>query len=178
MHQELTFTCNLNEPEKWQPICSEVKYGTHYLIYAKFTAKEKKGKCEVEKIDLWLQNYTGAVTMGIANASIPEWGTTRDGASEMFILTVKVKALLFNPGFEIKVPKGKLVLGKKDELETNVFVVKNDNPVLLDNTNRDTRNRAIFVDEEFYIRDGEDINERLSIRGDRNCRAIRSTFYF
>lgn len=179
MHHLLTFSCKLTDSEKWHPICSESKYGTHYLIYARFEIDTNSDteKKEVKKIELHLQNYTGAVTLGIASASIPEWGETADGASEMYILKVKIKALFYNPSFDIIVPKGALILGEKDEMETIVNVVENCNINILDNTNQTTKNRARFVDEEFYIRDGEEIKKLENDRGPRNCRAIRSTFY-
>lgn len=182
MHHLLTFTLNLNQPEKWQPICSEIRYGTHYLIYAKFIPKENQlnpEKCDIGEIKLWLQNFTGAVTLGIADASVPEWGETRDGFEEMHILKIKIKPLFYNPNFDIEITDDlPLIFDKNGGIETIVSTERTENSSFMDTTNEDTRREAIFVDEEHYIRDGEDIHELEGERGSRNCRAIRGTVFF
>uniref|UniRef100_UPI0035BE9A8E hypothetical protein n=1 Tax=Gilvibacter sp. TaxID=2729997 RepID=UPI0035BE9A8E len=53
-----------NSLSGWDPIYAATHYGTEYFIYAKFIGSYSEGKKNIEKIQLYLQNYSGAVTLG------------------------------------------------------------------------------------------------------------------
>lgn len=63
MHQNLKTTFSLDLENEWQTIASSKAYGTFYTLHAKF--KYKTGTKTPESCDLYIQNFSGFITLGI-----------------------------------------------------------------------------------------------------------------
>lgn len=63
-----------NQISDWQPIMSDIKYGTHHTLYAKFQGTKKQMDSEdyfeLQGIQLYLQNFTGPISIGFNDAKI------------------------------------------------------------------------------------------------------------
>lgn len=75
-HENLKFALSL-ERKEWQPIMGAQDYGTFYMVYIKFNSYEKTtiqggdGKDMIShhyKVDFKIQNFVGAVTMGLGGS--------------------------------------------------------------------------------------------------------------
>jgi|GEM_PF-6996236 len=82
MHENLKYTVRLTKDieacsdisdvksigiKDWQPIFADKEYETFYFLYAKFIGEkqDEKDSFEVQKIQLYLQNFEGDVTIGL-----------------------------------------------------------------------------------------------------------------
>ncbi|MFD2565308.1 hypothetical protein [Aquimarina rubra] len=64
-HEALKFNVQVKDYQNWQPIVGCQHYGTFYMIYIKFIKVEKEGDKFIYTCSFKLQNYTGAITMGL-----------------------------------------------------------------------------------------------------------------
>ena len=51
----------------WQCIFGEYLYSTHFFVYAKLLGTNKGNEFHVNRVQLYLQNYKGSVSMGFTN---------------------------------------------------------------------------------------------------------------
>ena len=197
MHENLKFSIKLSESIKpfhdgttfnpiedknriadWQAIFSGYDYNTQYLIYTKFIGnKLTKDSFEVNKVQLFIQNYTGNETIGFINHKKP---------SAFFEETKFVNEDPKDPENDIRLPAGKkrrfkikvglqafnnnlinddvkkynnedsFVINNGDILEINTFFTPA-NPEASNIYDATNRNKSFYVDEKFMERIGEDI---------------------
>ena len=55
------------ELANWQCVYGDIAYGTHFYVYAKFIGVQNGANFNVTKIQLYLQNYSGPVSLGFTN---------------------------------------------------------------------------------------------------------------
>ena len=160
----------------WQSVFSDVKYGTHFFVYGKFIGSKVAEGFKISKIQLYLQNYTGSVTIGFDGAprfkkSIifegdassdepenPDVDKLRYPDRTKYLLSLRLRGLNTNNLVEnVSDFPNDLIIKDGDILETQI----NFNPVdpqlsrIYDSAEvmRDTP----FVDELFMERVGEDV---------------------
>jgi hypothetical protein len=189
MHENLKYTINLDKNIKkysetsmpdpiedkyrladWQAIYSGFDYNTHYLIYAKFIGQKNKqsGEFEVEKTQLYIQNYDGPVSIGfnskfakIMNSDcVPDSDPDHDirlKKRTRFKLGVCLEALKNNSNFECCVEHINPISIKEGDIldVTTLFTPANSTFTNIFNSN--SINEASFVDEKFMKRIGSEI---------------------
>jgi hypothetical protein len=189
MHENLKYTINLDKNIKkysetsmpdpiedkyrladWQAIYSGFDYNTHYLIYAKFIGQKNKqsGEFEVEKTQLYIQNYDGPVTIGFNSkyAEIMNSGYVSDNDPDhdirlkkrtRFKLGVCLEALKNNSNFECCVEHINPISIKEDDILDVTTLFTPANSTFTNIFNSSNINEAKFVDEKFMKRIGSDI---------------------
>lgn len=185
MHENLKYTLKLDEnikefkefegkdPSKkkdraeisdWQAIYAGNSYGTHYLVYARFIGKKDNCKFKVEKIQLYIQNYSGKVSIGfVEHDNIEEIpiGVNDPDIDPRFPDRKKFKLDLAVQGLNSKKithsfePKG-IVLSTSDIIMTDIFVAPIDSDIskIYDKKNRA---KSVYVDELFMGRMGSNV---------------------
>lgn len=184
-HERLRFPLVLNRDGKgnienefvFEPIYSDIIYGTHYGIYADFKGKvnsNSKLKYEVDAMEFRIQNYTGDITIGFSKVlgyriKELEEGFGIEGFSTGRLIKIYMLLQGFNSKFYDTLPsqnqdKGKpsdelgLDLFQGDVIEVNVFYEPVDNKYSRINETPETRNdECLFADPLYLVRDGEEI---------------------
>jgi len=186
MHENLKFTLKLDENiskfdkfkgkdpnskedraeiSDWQAIYASNQYGTHFLIYAKFIGKKDKSIFKVETIQLYLQNYSGPVTIGfVPHASIEEIpikdedpdNDPRFEARKKYFLQVSLKAHCKENRTHSFIPKTPIELTDNSIIMTSPVYVPI-NPAISKIFDPENRENSLFVDELFMERMGSNI---------------------
>ncbi|WP_340157370.1 hypothetical protein [uncultured Maribacter sp.] len=186
MHENLKFTLKLDEKiskfdkfkgkdpnskedraeiSDWQAIYASNQYGTHFLIYAKFIGKKENSIFKVETIQLYLQNYSGPVTIGfVPHASIEEIPIKDEDPDidprfekrKKYFLQVSLKAVCrkqptysFNPKTSIELSDNSIIMTSPIYVPANPNLTKIFDP--------ENRKDSLFVDEMFMERMGSNI---------------------
>ncbi|WP_432413013.1 hypothetical protein [Rasiella sp. SM2506] len=156
------------------PVYSDQAYGTQYGLFADFKPKDMdkvyKDFFDVGELSMRIQNYSGAITLGITKIStvyIKEFDENNemnefkiDGFSKRHIkLFVILQSL--NNSFEASETisdKEPLTLYNGDLLEILVQYLPAENK--FSNIDNVEKNDAFFVDHKYQVRDGEEISNR------------------
>jgi hypothetical protein len=185
MHENLKYTLKLDENIKefeqfedkkpqdkndraeisdWQAIFAGNNYGTHYLIYARFLGKKVGTKFKVSKIQLYIQNYSGQVSVGFVDhddiEEIPI-GIKDPDTDPRFPNRKKFKLSLAVQGLNSKKithsfkPKN-IELSTSDIIMTDTFVVPIDSDISKIYSKK-KRASSSFVDEMFMGRMGSNV---------------------
>lgn len=189
MHENAKYTVRLSEdikpyePEReftdkraakdsvadWQCIFADIAYGTHYLIYAKFLGhkNEETGGFSVKKIQLYLQNYTGAVTVGLtdrldllppikyrANMKDPDNDPIRFPRRRKYPMIVYLQGLNNTTFMEYD---EEFEIANGDIMETKPEYVPVENKYSSIFGTEDDLKKSLFVDEMYMERDGDDV---------------------
>jgi hypothetical protein len=194
MHEHLKYSIKLNENFKayvrpsarpnqmnsteireiesdWQSIYAGNDYGTHYLIYAKFIGKKlpKKGY-QLNRVQIYLQNYSGNISIGLTEHVFFECLNRVDDDYEdperdprypgrrRFQLTVGMQGFKSDSYFNSNVEclGESIVINSNDILYVEPFFLPIEND-LTEIFNPCNRRNAKFIDEKFLERIGEDI---------------------
>lgn len=164
-----------NNSSSYDPVYSDIKYNTHYGIFANFIGKKTKDDnnreyYNLEKILFKVQNYTGEVTLGITEIhGIKEEELNVDLRIKNFSTGRLLKVFIFMKGLNNNFDKElssfdkKTTLNEKlyegDTLEIIVIFEHIDNTFTKIQEEPKIRNEnTIFVDPEFMLRDGEEID--------------------
>jgi hypothetical protein len=173
MHEKLKFKIHLSEErgadQEWgyQPIFSEAQYGSHYVINARFEGNaDTSGTLNLDNIHFYLQNYTGAVTVGLEKFSLVEECTKEyQDLHEPHYPDCKVyKIKLFARGFntnlrhchKISNNDPLKVIKAGDILVTEVIYL----PITKNLTFWDDSSKygeALYLDPVYQLRDGEHV---------------------
>lgn len=164
----------------WQAILADHQYGTHFFIYSKFIGKlsEDKSSFNLKSVQLFLQNYTGAVTIGLAGSpkilkvtpQVGEVDASRFDNPNKYKLFVPVQALntqdissetILNGKEGIDIHSGDLLESVAIFKPVEAFVSKEEEEHQM---NPKGEPNFPFVDELFETRMGEDIVP--TIKGD------------
>lgn len=186
-HETLRFNLILDENKipgeqralnSFDPIYADAHYGTQYGIYANFVGKKVKEGFAVKMIELVLQNYTGAVTIGLVEVlgfkeskADPLNQISGFSSGRLIKLYVVVQAL--NNKRSISIPcieEERLNDWNMDKAPTQFIFMKGDLlevvPVVmpvnkayvnLDQSDIDKGTNALFADTEYSYRNGETI---------------------
>ncbi|KZS40401.1 hypothetical protein AWE51_05460 [Aquimarina aggregata] len=191
MHENLKYTLRLDESIKefrsfnamnrntiqsraeigdWQPIYSDIKYGTHYFLYGKFLGEKDGDDFIINKIQLYLQNYTGSVSIGfngyVAMDIVDQMDENDPDNDPRYTYRKKYYLHIGLEGFKMEsktqnYPEDhttplNIRLKQGDILITNPFFTPAipDISLIYDNKNR---NESNFVDDLFMERMGEDV---------------------
>lgn len=188
MHENLKYTLKLDEglaafetlnvsetpsaEEKaqiadWQPVFAETNYGTHYLIYAKFLGtKVDTDAFKVEKVQLYLQNFSGGVTIGLTgkmdlflsakDTKDPDFSDPRYPDRQKYKMQVGLQGMATEHVLKHFAPEKEIVLKTGDIIQTEAFFVPIDNAItkIFD---PDELGNCCFVDELFMERNGDEI---------------------
>ncbi len=151
----------------WQPIFSETNYGTHYLIYAKFLGKKiDKDEFQVNKVQLYLQNFSGGVTIGLTgkvdffqsakDASDPDYNDPRYPNRQKYKIQIGLQGMTTNHVLEHFQPQTDIVLKTGDIVQAEAFFIPVDSGIskIFD---PDDMTNCCFVDEIFMERNGDEI---------------------
>ncbi len=168
----------------WQPIFGDVKYGTDHVIYAKFCGnKERQENDEgvdetvfnVKNIQLYIQNYTGPVTIGfnqqnvvITEEDIPEGhhdGDIRYKKRKQYTLRIGLEALksdledlfMVDPDKFARLNDDNLTIKEGDTLMVETWFSPANPDYTKIYTNRLELKSSPFVDELFMERIGDDV---------------------
>jgi hypothetical protein len=179
-HENLRFNLLLrsgNDPlsntqASLNPVYSDQAFGTQYGIFAHFkpkdTEKVYKDTFDVGVIHMRLQNYSGAVTLGISKISsvtISKFDK-KDNSLKIDDFTkrhIKLAVILqpLSNTFEASekiTEEEPLTLAHGDLLEVSVHYLPADTKFsCIDDA---TKEKAIFVDHKYQVRDGEVISNR------------------
>ncbi|MAN59962.1 MAG: hypothetical protein CMC08_09035 [Flavobacteriaceae bacterium] len=174
-HENLRFNLHLSEnkspsttPLSFGPIYSDTKYGSHYGLFANVQGRKLGGTAfEVSKIELFLQNYTGSVTIGISHIlgihvseAIPADYKTRKEGGRFVQLFVCLQGLSTAFGKSVTLSENELVLTEANLLEVIIVFEPVANQFSMIDEPIEKRNAsALFADPEYLERDGEDIFE-------------------
>ncbi len=159
-----------NSQSSYNPIYTDQYYGTHFGLFADFKPKDTNEvynkEFEVGKIAMKLQNYSGAVTLGISSIISLE---IKDAEEEFIVkdfstgrlieLSVCLQALnnSFEKSVDLAQEQKSFTFKEGDILNVKVFIKPIDSELSgIDDENRNTN--SLFVDENYMIRDGEEIN--------------------
>ncbi|HIB48992.1 MAG TPA: hypothetical protein EYN07_00205 [Flavobacteriaceae bacterium] len=152
------------------PIFTETSHGTHYSLYAEFSprdpSKTYKHEFDVGKITVRLQNYTGAVTMGISSVvginiykisdKQKEFMVANFSTQRVIELVVSVQPLNSCDEVEINLNDKELILREGDLFETHVLHKIIDGS--LSGAGRNTMDGTPrILDEKYMWRDGEEV---------------------
>lgn len=153
----------------WQAIFADYKYGTHYMIYAKFmgTPNDSNGSFTLKSVQLYLQNYTGAITLGLAGSpkmikvKTPELevkASEKDSPSKykLFIPLQALNVTDVEDVFTINGDQG-ITIHAGDLLETVPVFRTIGASSGESGSNPNKRKIPAFVDELFNTRLGEDV---------------------
>jgi hypothetical protein len=186
MHENLKYTLKLDEkiqafntfegmdpknPEDkaqiadWQPIYAHKHYGTLFLIYAKFLGKKVKEGFEVDRVQLYIQNYEGEVTLGFTQyaelndmqieANDPDIDP-RYPNRKKYKLSIGLQALNTENVIRNYRTMERVVLQQGDVIMTQPFFLPVANAIsrIFDG---DHINKSLFVDPVFMKRDGDEV---------------------
>lgn len=191
MHENLKYTIRLDQKIKefisfdalrqntiqakeqigdWQPVYCDIKYGTHYFLYAKFIGAKDGDEFVLEKIQLYIQNYSGPVSIGFNGYINLEPLEEMDNEDPDRDPRYKNRTKYYlNIGLEgLKMENKTQDYPKKDVEKLNVRLKQGDilvtqpffspvDPNLSQIYNSNNLNNSNFVDEIFMERVGEDI---------------------
>lgn len=161
-HENLKFPLSLTKNDIWQPVFGAQHHGTFYMIYIKIKSYEKVqndfGKTEhTYHCDFRLQNYRGAITMGLIGTKIPKFSTDTSEAKLGDILNINLEVSPFKKNDYLNNIKLKLVKPIESKLVTviNVFVLSPPielfNPKDLDN--------SLYLNPYTHLRDGDEYTD-------------------
>jgi hypothetical protein len=152
------------EISDWQAIYADNKYGTHYLLYAKFLGENTEEGFEVEKIQIYVQNYRGFVSIGlgeyatIAEMTIDEHDPDRDNRypdRKKYYLQVALKGINKSKSTYSFKPE-KLILKDGDIIMTQPIFIPIESTLTKIFDKEDMKN-SDFLDELFMARLGSDV---------------------
>jgi len=149
-HENLKFPLSLTKNDIWQPIYGAKHHGTFYMIYImikSYEAVENEFK-KIEHIyncDFRLQNYRGAITMGLTGTKIPKFSTDTSEAKLGEILNLNLEVSPFKKNDYLKDIKLKLVKPITSKLVTVINVFIQAPPKLLFHPD-DLKNPIVFFD--------------------------------
>jgi hypothetical protein len=147
----------------WQCIFADYVYGTHFFVYAKFIGTNSGSSFEVTKIQLYLQNYSGPVSLGFTSfINMSEMTMPREDPDNDDRPPTKKKYSLefglrgMNMGNNFIELDTSLLLNDHDIIVSEPIFSPINNSVtkIFDSLNH---NLADYVDELFMARVGEDI---------------------
>nr|WP_321222368.1 hypothetical protein [uncultured Psychroserpens sp.] len=161
-HENLKFQLSLTKNDIWQPVFGAQHHGTFYMIYIKIKSyeevKNEFGKIEhTYDCDFRLQNYRGAITIGLAGSKTPKFTTDTSDANLGDILNINLEVKPFTKKDYLNDVKLKLVKPIESNLITviNVFVLsppKN----LFDPNDLDN---SLYLNPYTHLRDGDEYTE-------------------
>lgn len=174
----------VSQIKNWQSIFADVSYNTHYHIYAKFIGKRgKKEGFDLNKIQLYIQNYTGMISIGYNGYYKFKLSKIEDPADEDYreknitgryrqrvVLTIGTEAFQIENQIisDSKYCKNKTIY-EGDVLTTDVIFTPA-NPDLSKIYNKDNFHESEFVDEKFMERSGDQV--RISVSGEAKLRDL------
>ncbi|WP_299210290.1 hypothetical protein [uncultured Dokdonia sp.] len=163
-----------SEVADWQSIYADLVYGTHFFIYAKFIGSSRENYFNVNKIQLYLQNYTGPVSIGFTGyfdidviSNIDSKDPDKDNRfpdRNKIMIEVGLQGFNMEKNF-IEIDNLDIDIYHWDVLVTeSVFIpIKSELTKIYDIVNI---KKASYVDEIFMERMGEDI--QISTLGKQN----------
>ncbi len=151
----------------WQPVFSETNYGTHYLIYAKFLGKKlDEGSFSVKKVQLYLQNFSGGVTIGLTgnmdffqsakDTEDPDFNDPRYPDRQKYKMQIGLQGMATNHVLKHFEPQKEIVLKTGDIIQAEAFFLPVDTGIskIFD---PEDMGSCCFVDEIFMERNGDEI---------------------
>lgn len=152
----------------WQAIYSGFDYSTHYLIYVKFIGKKQKDNSfKVDKTQVYIQNYDGAVSIGINPkfVKIIDDGKVtntpdvdiRYPERNRFVLFICLEAFNNKNNFECCVDHVDPIIIKQNDILDVETSFSPANSTFTNIFNNESINEAKFVDEKFMKRLGSDV---------------------
>jgi|GEM_PF-4142247 len=184
-HETLRFNVLLKENTNYgtnrqlnslDPIYSDAHYGTQYGVFANFVGKKVNDTFEVKMVELELQNYTGAVTIGLVKSLgfvIDEADSANQIANfssgrliKLYVViqalnnssNISIPEITSNEEFSLENTETQFTFVHGDILEV-VPIVMPINSVYM-NTEQsevDMGSDALFADTEYSYRNGETI---------------------
>ncbi len=164
MHQTLISKVDFTPSDDWQHVVSRQDYGTFYCIYLKVLEVLRpdikiKGNTSNQysyKIKFHLQNFEGAVTVGISDVilRIPDSKQKNDEEDDFdFQFILSCKPFYANP------QSGEIIVETKEELKSGKivdFFVEMDFPPH-DMYNPKNLRDSEYISPERHVRDGEEV---------------------
>lgn len=153
-HENLKFPLSLNRPGEWQPILASQDFGTFYVVYIKFNdsgsrVNEAENTEHYYNCDFKLQNFVGAVTMGLTGTPDINIAPYQDYSN----LDIKINVAPFNTNFEI-IDKD-LILENPIEKEMVIQTVYNVDSVPSSLFNNADPDNSAYLNPHTIIRDGD-----------------------
>jgi len=174
-HERLRFNIILKEENdddqnkvtntSYDPIYSDIKYNTHFGIFANFTGKKQGEDFMVNKINFLLQNYSGEVTIGLNCVIGIKKDDHIDDSDDYFVngfssgRHIKIFLLLqgLSNNFEAS-HQEPFLLKQGDFIEVITIMEPIENKLSKIDEYADVRNcETLFVDSEYMFRDGEEV---------------------
>lgn len=164
-HQNLKFQVNPKNCDVWQPIYGGQHHGTFYMMYIKI---HKHEVIEGDKLphvytcDFKLQNFRGAITMGLVEV---KYNTVTESVPELEdhgpILHIIVSVKPFHKNDEIL---GARIAMKKPIEDKLLAVIQTE----LENPkkeifNPDDLDNSLYINPHTHFRDGDEYNEVYQI---------------
>lgn len=173
-HENLKFNLKLKfeknpKDKKWQPIYGAQHHGTFYMIYIKFNSKStgtKEDKTTFYKYNcsFRIQNYRGAITMGLSGKPSLKHGFDNHHKSDVMYLNIDVTPFTKNDyinDVELKesnqLTKDLVLVSKVNctPPPENIFSNKGKNI----KTIHKNLDNSIYIDPYQYTRDGDHFRE-------------------
>ncbi len=152
-----------DEKADWQCIYGGKAYGTEFFVYAKFLGSPEGDAFRLKKIQLYLQNYSGPVSMGFTGFMNFESFTMSDDDPDIdernpnykkkYSLEFGVRGMNMENNFDCQdvdillldndIMMAEPIFSPIDEKFTRIF--------------QEEKHKADYVDELFMVRVGEDI---------------------
>lgn len=154
----------------WQCIYNDHRYGTLHMVYTKFIGSQKGDAFHVDKIQLYIQNYTGAVSIGFHSSKYTTIIEEPVGPFDhdydprypdrkRVKLRFALQGMVNNKDRWINtdVAHNQLVIKENDVLETYAVFVPVDNAISKIFESDEEKKTSAYVDPEFMDRLGEDV---------------------
>ncbi|WP_378177171.1 hypothetical protein [Aquimarina sp. SS2-1] len=159
-HENLKFVIRLEDLDVWQPVFGSQDYGTFYMIYIKINSIQdipaqggSSNTFYLYNCDFKLQNYRGAITMGLSGSPDMNFEDSVDGVD--VFLNISVSPFLVNN----EILNEDIILNSPLEagmtLQTN-FTLNPPPQHLFDPSNPD---KSVYLNPYRLIRDGEAYSE-------------------
>jgi len=174
-HERLRFNIVLKEENddninkvtntSYDPIYSDIKYNTHFGVFANFTGKKQGDDFMVNHVNFLLQNYTGEVSIGLNSVIGIKTDDLIDDSDDYFVngfssgRSIKIFLLLqgLSNNFEAS-HQEPFLLKQGDFVEVITLMEPVNNSLSKFEENADVRNNeSLFADSEYLFRDGEEI---------------------
>ena len=175
-HERLRFNINLKEKNEdnnnlitntsYDPIYSDIKYNTHFSVFANFTGKKNNDGFRVDSINFLIQNYTGDITIGLKKVIGINTDGVIDDSDEYFVpgfstgkhIKIFVQLQAINTSKKFSYNEESIQFNQGDFVEVITLIEPIDNSISKIDESNEERNRAcLFVDSEYMHRDGEEI---------------------
>jgi hypothetical protein len=177
-HESLRFNLVLNKSvapdsfSSFDPIYTDLRYGTHFCVYSQFSGKVVDNNYIVDSLKLRIQNFSGSVTIGLSqligftDTPLGESFQVKNFSEGKKHITLYLILQAFRKPKDLIIQQGDSILKDLKFQEgdfVEIFPIFEPIPEMFNDLSQDNYTRgekALYADDEFVIRNGETIQFR------------------